>query len=515
LLQATDDFLGNIKLITDTMLGRIQFRDGLWRIYAGAWASPTHILDRTAFVGPVTIQASAPRDQRYNGVRAFFVNPAKNWQRVECYPRQNSTYKTADGAEQIQKMIEVPGVTDEYRAQYISEILLRQSRNQITVSGPVGPKFMKLGLWETVTMDWPDMGWTSKTFRVVAYSINPDGRVDIGLQEEQSGDWNDLATGEYNNPSTSTMPATNPTNPSEPLNFSAEALMNGTVKFNWDRPIIMPDQSRYQLIRSINSRDASVGSVIWEGAANRVALEVPHPAAWYYVRARTNSYVGPYQPNTFGLMVAPFASAADFMRLNIDPEFTLSTSLNDIWKGPATWGGSSLSWITSDGGLTGGVLHWRCTSHSGVSPIEVPTIYCPSPSSLQSIPWSFNQRYRAHVRFRITEAFSIVGNTSPALLAYLSPWTGVGSPNTYAGGASNVGAQYGATWGAAVFSMGSPLNSWMEALMDCQFPPPNSGWGNANPSTWPMVLLAIQPPYAVGGNWKTGALEIDHVSILV
>lgn len=336
LLQATDDFLGNCKLIADTMLGRFQFRDGQWRIYAGAWASPVHIMDPSCFIGPVSIQAVAPRDQRYNGVRAFFVNPAKNWQRVECYPRQNTTYKTNDGSESIQKEIEIPGVTNEYRAQYIAEILLRQSRNQISISGRLGPKWMKLGLWETVTFDWPDMGFVSKTFRVIAYTVNPNGTIDVGLQEEQSTDWTDLATAEYNNPSTSTVPATNPTVPSAPQNFTA-ATLNGTLYFSWDRPIVEPDGTKYRIIQSPGSASAVQSGVeIWRGAATDVFLPIyaPYSKYWYHIQGMVGSNFGPYQPNTFGTYVQPYAVADNTMftaRLNPDAEFYYASG--SYWQG--------------------------------------------------------------------------------------------------------------------------------------------------------------------------------------
>ena len=513
LLQATDDFMGNCKLITDTMLGRLQYRDGLWRIYAGAWASPTHALDQSCFIGPVSIQASAPRDQRYNGVRCFFVNAVKNWQRVECYPRLNSTYATADGSESIQKQVEIPGITYEYQAQRVAEFLLRASRNQITVSGKMGPRFMKLGLWETVTFTWADMGWVSKTFRIIAYTVNPNGTVDVGLQEEQSGDWNDLLTAEYNNPSTSTIPATNPTNPSAPLNFSAELLVNGTIKFGWDQPLVYPDQTRYQLIRSIVSTDASVGSIVWEGAANKVSLEMPHPAAWYWARAKVNTIVSPYAPGTSGTLVSPYHTAADVMRLNQDPEFTLSTSMNDIWKGPANWG-NSLTWISSTGGLIGGKLSWAAQSHSGVAPIEIPQVYGPSVNSNSGVFWGFGQQYKMHVRWRITQAFSIVGATTLSFGAALQPWTGVGSPILYAPG-GNFPAQPGAVLPVQVFSAGTPLNTWFESIMAGQLMLPSSGWGNGSPITHPYLSIVLSPPYGLGGNWKTGAMEFDHVSVVV
>jgi hypothetical protein len=370
LLQATDDFLGNCKLITDTMLGRFVFRDGQWRIYAGAWTSPVHNMDQKCFVGPVSIQASSPRDQRYNTVRAFFVNPAKNWQRVECYPRVNATYKTNDGSEGIAKEIEIPGVTNEYRAQYISEILLRQSRNQIQITGPMGPQWQRLALYETVSFDWPDMGWSSKTFRVVGYSLNPNGSVDVGLAEEQSGDWTDLLTAEYNNPSTSTVPTTNPTNPSNPLNFSVFAF-HGTLLFDWDPPTTKPEGTLYQLWSAPGSASLNnSGRLEWKGAADHLNLPVNnYDNRWWWVRAFIpNSIFSGVAPGSNGLFARAFLGPEHQYsnRAYPDGEMVYPTMLGSHWYAMNSAKGMSLD--TANGLTTGrGGITLTFSGSTGIS----------------------------------------------------------------------------------------------------------------------------------------------------
>lgn len=347
MMEATNDIMTNIKAITDTMLGRVIFRDGLWRIYAGAWASPVHAIDQTAFVGPVTIQCSSERDQRYNGVRVFFVNPAKNWQRVECYPRANATYMTNDGSERIWKEVEIPGCTDEYQAQRLGEFLLRQSRNQITISGDVGPRWMKLALWETVAMTWTDMGWSGKTFRVISYTVNPNGKVSVGLQEEQSGDWTDLATAEYNNPSISTMPTVNPTTPSAPQNFSVEAL-HGTLRFDWDPPDVFPDGSIYQLWTAPGSTQSSLvssGTLMWTGLADFTELPaaVYSDASWWVRAIVPNSTLGPFTPSGSGLYGRAWLAPEHQFSNRAFPngEFLYPTVSASYWRNIS---GASIAW---------------------------------------------------------------------------------------------------------------------------------------------------------------------------
>src|SRR5205807_374462 len=246
-------------------------------IWAGAYASPVHALSYTDFVGPVQVQACSPRTssgrdttERYNGVRVLFVNPAKNWQGTECYPRVNDTYKTADGGERIWKELQVPACTDEYQAQRIGEFALRASRNQIVVAGALGPKWLKLGLRETVTLTWPDLGWANKIFRVNAYTAQPSGAVQAVLHEEQAADWNDLLTAEYNTPSVSTIPAVNPANSGAPTTLVATAGP-GTVTLSWTPPIILLPGATYRVLENTVNTYGSA-TPVWAGNAASAVL---------------------------------------------------------------------------------------------------------------------------------------------------------------------------------------------------------------------------------------------------
>ena len=87
----------NLRTIVDTMRGRAVMRDGKWYLYAGAWEVPDIAIDTADWIGPTTVRASAPPDERWNAVRVWYVDAARDYQRVECYPRRNLGYESADG----------------------------------------------------------------------------------------------------------------------------------------------------------------------------------------------------------------------------------------------------------------------------------------------------------------------------------------------------------------------------------------------------------------------------------
>lgn len=305
-LFATDEFEQNMRALVDCMLGRIIFRDGKWRVFAGSWQTPSFTVQKSDWVeGGLAIRFEQGRSHRFNRMRCWFVDPFRDWQRVEAMPRSNATYKTADGNETIDAETEQLMCTSEYEAQRKTEFLLRQSRNQIIVSGRLPPRFQNVALWDTGTIVFDHLGWASKTFRAVGIDFNTDGSMDCVFTEEQSTDWTDMDAADYNSPSTAALPAINVTLPSEPASL-AVTNVNGTLGFQMGRPIVYPLNTRFQIIRSTNSGNASVGTIVYDGTDLSVNLVQPSSNHWYWARSYVNpSSFSPFQPNTFGVFGSP------------------------------------------------------------------------------------------------------------------------------------------------------------------------------------------------------------------
>lgn len=341
-LFATDEFTDNLKSLVDAMLGRIIFRDGKWRMYAGSWQTPSFTIQKSDWISPLSIRFEQGKKKRFNQMRTWYVDPAREWQRVESLPRTNSIYKAADGAELLDAETEQLLCTNEFEAQRKGESLLRQSRNQIVVAGRLPPRFQDIALWNTGTIVFDHLGWSSKTFRAVGIDMNPDGSMDCVFAEEQSTDWTDLDAADYNSQSVAVLPATNVTTPTEPPGFSATPQVNGTILFDWTTPVVKPFNTEFQIIRSSNSADASVGTVVWQGVGNPVALVMPTSPHWYSIRAvAPNSAISAYMPNTFGTFAMASNEAGPFAytRAISDPEFRSGFAVRSYWRiGPESLG---------------------------------------------------------------------------------------------------------------------------------------------------------------------------------
>lgn len=421
-LFATEDFTENVRALVDSMLGRVIFRDGKWRIYAGSWQTPTFTIEKKDWISGLNIRFEQGRKKRFNRMRCWYVDANREWQRVECLPRSNSTYRTADGGEQIDRETEQLLCTNEYEAQRKAEYLLRQSRNQITVTGRLPPRFQNVALWDTGTIVFDHLGWSSKTFRCTGIDLHEDGSMDGVFLEEQSEDWDDLDASEYSTESTESLPTTNVTQPSEPQGFSVTPQINGTILFSWNRPIVQPIETRFQIIRSTNSADASVGTVIWEGNASPVPLVVPTSRHWYYVRAVSpgSSNYSAYSPNTFGVLGEPRLEADNTFSsmLVADPEIRASSILGRFWGAER----SDVFSLSLTGGEVDGCISVMANTRDPQGALWM--VAMPTSPYQRNIP---GRQVRMACRMRATTAIASRGFGYDHSVVVWG-WTGVGTP---------------------------------------------------------------------------------------
>ena len=308
ILLANNDPNDNEKKLLDAMMGRMVYIRGKWTVYAGSWQTPQTVIDKADWSALGAIQTTASRDGgRFNGVRVYHIDPERNWQRVECFPRFSDTYRTADNNERIWLEMEQPMCTNAFEAQRKAELLLRASRNGVRVTGTLPPRFMLLAPWETVSLNFDELGWVSKTFRIVTTTPNPDGSIEVSMVEEQTGDWADMAAGEYGSPSVATLPTANPTSPSAPRNLLIEP-QPGLLRFDWDEPVVKPEGTRYRVLAAAGSyADPSSRAVIFDGVATDALYPILNTSSrqFYQVQAYAGSYFSDYTPNTFGIGAVP------------------------------------------------------------------------------------------------------------------------------------------------------------------------------------------------------------------
>jgi hypothetical protein len=314
ILLASDDFVQNVSRFVDCMLGRIIFRDGKWRMYAGSWTTPSHTINKEDWLeGGLSVQFIAPRGSgRWNGVRTFYTDKTRQYQRVESYPRTNAGYTVDDGDERIWLEIEQPLCDDEYEAQRKGEFLLRQSRNQIKLVGRLPPRFQNIATWDTCYLNFAEFGWADKTFRVVQYDLQEDGSITVALCEEQSTDWTDLEEAEYNAPSTANLAETG-YKPDEPSAFTLRGVPDAVQVFVGQPDNYLPGVY-YNLYEHTAPTPITSATLVGTFAQSR--YDHPRTATdsrFYWVQAAYSpSQLSTYVPTSVGLLGRPLYVSSGF-----------------------------------------------------------------------------------------------------------------------------------------------------------------------------------------------------------
>ncbi|MGK7865223.1 phage tail protein [Falsiroseomonas sp. E2-1-a4] len=131
---------------------------------------------------------SRPRRDLFNGVRAVYVDPAKNWQPTDAPPLLAANYVAEDGGEQIFRDLEFPLTTSVATVQRLMKAELERVRRQREVAFPANLSALRLRPWDGVTVALDRVG--AFPARVTGWRLSPDGGVDLALSEEDPAVWN-------------------------------------------------------------------------------------------------------------------------------------------------------------------------------------------------------------------------------------------------------------------------------------------------------------------------------------
>jgi hypothetical protein len=175
------------KLVA-AMAGAMVVSGGRFFIHAGGPALPSATLTSDDLRGDVTIQGSRPRRDLFNGVRAVYVDPVKNWQPTDAPPLLAANYVAEDGGEAIYRDLEFPLTTSVATVQRLMKAELERVRRQREVAFPANLSALRLRPWDGVTVALDRVG--AFPARVTGWRLSPDGGVDLALSEEDPAVWN-------------------------------------------------------------------------------------------------------------------------------------------------------------------------------------------------------------------------------------------------------------------------------------------------------------------------------------
>jgi hypothetical protein len=344
----------NVTSLLASMAGSMPYVQGMYEIRAGAYDSPTLALTEDDLRAQMSVQTRTPRKELYNAIKGVYVEPWRNSQPTDFTPVTNAIYEAQDGSVRIYRDIDLVFTTNQIMAQRIGKIHLEKSRQGITVSFPAKLRALETKAWATVTLSIAHLGWNSKVFRVIGWSLSPDGGVDLTLQEESSGsyDWNSGEATIVDGAPDTEFPSLNQVDPPSSLildSGSDQAFVNqdGTVIVRvyaeWtasDDAFLMNYDFQWKL-----STDTEWQSTTLSTGATTAYIEPAIEGSTYDVRIRAINYLGAASTFITGSVVATgkdtapgdpsalaTASAPEAIRLTWTNPVDKDLSYIEVWE---------------------------------------------------------------------------------------------------------------------------------------------------------------------------------------
>lgn len=180
--------------LSQAMGGQWAYAAGELFMRAGVYQSPVMSLtdadlavvqrgnDGSTTQSPITISTHRPRNEKVNSVVCRIWDQAAGYVQTPIMPMRVDAFVTADGAELVQE-VTMPAVFYAYQAFAVAAIMLRDSRDPLTVTLPFKLTAYKIELFDSVTLTLARYGWVSKEFQVLGRTFLPDGSVQLTLKE--------------------------------------------------------------------------------------------------------------------------------------------------------------------------------------------------------------------------------------------------------------------------------------------------------------------------------------------
>jgi hypothetical protein len=232
-----------IGQILSSMGGTIAYSGGQVVVYAAAYRAPAVTLDESNMAGGFTVSTRLSARDRVNAVKGTFISSENQWAAADFPQITSATYLAADDGVYHWRDVILPFTTSSSAAQRIARINLRQAREEIIFTAKFNLTAMQLRAGDTVNLTNANLGFSSKVFEVIAWSLSSDGTpptpvIELQLRETAATvyDWEVADEVAVESAPNTTLPS--PFSITAPSNLTLTA--DGTTQFIQADGSVMP-----------------------------------------------------------------------------------------------------------------------------------------------------------------------------------------------------------------------------------------------------------------------------------
>ena len=215
-IDTSQKIIDNVRELLKGCRGYLPYTSGKYKLIIETTGSASITLTEDDIIGGYNLSIPT-KNERYNRVIVGFVNPARNFQVDEVqFPPiddsgltsadQHATMKTADGGFLLEGRFSFKTLTSPYQAEEMAEVILRRSREAITLGLNVSFDAYDLAIGDIVNITHSSLGFSAKAFRVMGITFNEDFTIGLSLVEYQASHYTWASKAQVSSTPSTTLP---------------------------------------------------------------------------------------------------------------------------------------------------------------------------------------------------------------------------------------------------------------------------------------------------------------------
>jgi len=195
-IDTSRSILDNVREFLKGCRGYLPYNAGKYNLIIETTGTASITLTEDNIIGGYSLSTPTKND-RYNRVIVGYVNPERNYQVDEVqFPPiddsglpsadQHATMKADDAGFLLEGRFSFSTITSQYQAEEMAEVILRRSREALSLGISVDFNGYDLAIGDIVNITHSSIGFSAKPFRVIGITFNQDLTVGLSLVEYQA-----------------------------------------------------------------------------------------------------------------------------------------------------------------------------------------------------------------------------------------------------------------------------------------------------------------------------------------
>ena len=245
-LDTSLSIIDNVRQLLKGCRGYLPYTGGKYQLIIETTGTASITLTEDDIINGYSL-ASPDKNNKFNRVIVSYVNPDRNYQVDEVqFPPiddsglpsadQHATMVNLDGGYLLEGRFDFQTITNPYQAEEMAEIILRRSRESLTLSLNVSFYAYDLAIGEIVNITHSSLGFSAKPFRIIEISFNEDYTIGLSLVEYQASHYTWATKTQQ-----ATIPTTNLPNPFNIQPPASVTLDDQLIQYNDGTVIVALD----------------------------------------------------------------------------------------------------------------------------------------------------------------------------------------------------------------------------------------------------------------------------------